>query len=307
MLNTYINDNMLTPYPFASDTRLPFPYSVFSGLSVCVHGTAQFSTVVVTGVEITDDTVSASLALDGTTYIGLLTSKHGAAAEGVFEHATFKAHVLMSIGIVPPSARGTFVLNAPLDASCVSVMPDNCLGLYDHVTVNGIRYAPGECVAFEFSSYLHVTDSGVSQDGYRQFYIDGDVPATAVLTVAASVTNYAMVTSVNGNAVTMSEDFDGTLELDVEAPDGAAQDVDTKTYISISIENAIMSDDVDKQPEGPNPDPGTGMIYAAQAGERSVYWCNLNDDLGDAVILTITGTHKIPSCYGSDDEAGEDN
>ena len=301
MLNTYINDNMLSPYPFASDSELPFPYSVFTGLSVCVSGSVQFSEVVVTGVEVSDETVSAALALDGTTYVGLVTVRHGASAAATFTRQGFTAHVVMSTGIVPGDVRGSFALDAALDASCVGVMPSNCVGLYETVKVNGIQYNPGECVRFEFGSYLRATRKGLAQDGYMEYVIDGDVPTTAVMTAAASVSNYDMVTSVNGNAVVLEQGFDGTLEIDVEAPDGASQDVDTKTYISMSVENAVMSDDVVKDPEGDDPD------QTAAAGERSSYWCNLNDDLGDAVILTITGMKKIPSCYGADDEAGEDN
>lgn len=300
MLNTYINDNMLSAYPFVSQFVPPFPFSVFSGFSVCVHGTQAYSHVVVTGVEITAETVTATITLDGSIYAGRLTARHGKAVSMVYKAETFTVHAVMSIGIVPDACHGTYAIQGMLDPSCVVSMPDNCLGFYDEVKVNGISYDPGECLGFLFDRYLNADMGAPGADGYRVVDVEGYVPEGAVLTVAAGVTNYKMVESVNGQAVTLQEGYDNTLEIDVAPPDGSAQGTDSATYVKMSVDNAIMSDDVDKDPDGADPDA------SAQPGERSVYWCNLNDLLGDAVILTITGTSKIPSCYGSDDEAGED-
>lgn len=66
MLNTYLNDNLNTPYPFFQG-QLPFPMTVITGLGLCLHGESNGYPLYALDVNIGKDFVFLAIGRDSPT------------------------------------------------------------------------------------------------------------------------------------------------------------------------------------------------------------------------------------------------
>lgn len=286
MKNTYINDNMLSAYPFLPGVALPFPASCVSGIGVCLHGVTAATSVRVSSIELSIGRVRAVFCLSDGTRICSLNARVGGPAS-VFHGKVgdLDVNCWMTAGMIPASCVGSYHGDFKVDPSCVQAMPSSVYGVNDVVKVNGVGYSTGVVLSMSFEGFVKCALSrGAS---LNTAYVRAEVPYGAVVNVDDTITlrEYKQVTSINGH-----NPSSGLLYIDFKRADGSS--IGVGEYVKCSLINAVLTEFVETDPNAENPD-----LDPQDYGPRLKIWCNLNDTHGDSLFLIIHGTEKFPNCY----------
>lgn len=302
MRNTYINDNSLVNYPFVDGVELPFPKNLITGLSVCIYpkSVASVTSVEATGMEIGEDGVTLALSINGNTYLGRLSAAIGETAELYFEDARFRVYMFMQTGTCIDAPYMSAPCQLQLDSSCVTIMPDDCLGHIPQIYVSGDKVLIGEQLDLVFTGSLTASDfiepansvaiACTNLDDALTVTVEGWAAEDDNTTVTSTLTGYDMVTSINGVPVIGDDNGSVKLKLEVVPLDDEPSGTDTKSRMAFGLWNGVTGNQLVSDP--------------ADAGANMVPY-GFNDIVGNSTIVSVTGGPEIPNCYGSDDESDD--
>lgn len=271
MKSTYINDNMLSAYPFAADEVLPISRSCISSLGVCLYvhmyddTRGDISSVHISNMTITNDGASLSLRTDTGVALGVLKiGRTGGTA--VVRADGIDGHMYGATGIIDDRSVGTYSGQWKLDSDCVNIVkiaPEAYAKTIHGVGANSARMDTQHTLYLNILGDVNVTLSDVSPEsaGDIQVYanIDGDPKAGAVYikpskrqaTKFVSAINTVKAPVVHGTNITL--DTSTVLEF-----------VSNSEYITLSLMGAAN---------------------------------------GEGAIISVNGHGKFPSCYGDEDES----
>ena len=267
MHSTYINDNMLSVYPFAAGAQLPFSCSCITGLGICVTGFNP--DIYVTNINVQETAITLYLSNKKGEFIYELNATESTSScKQVLNKETGKLNAWLTIGSIQETDIGSYIGPFYIEPSCITLMPtDVYLGLTS-VAVNGEQKAISASeLKFKFKGMIKsAIDQGkVILTGYPE---DNQ-------THVEYTEQQQQVTKVNACSVASSaaDKYDGTIILDTKDP----------SYVTISIDNAVSYNEV---------------YQNYLSAKKIVPYDNL------ATIITINGTSKVPNCYDStEDEA----
>lgn len=282
MLNTYINDNSMSPYPFRSKETLPFPMSCIVGMGVCLYSSSTVVGVKATAVELSSAGCAVTLATVGGVYLVTISAKSGETSAVVDFNDTdndISGTAFVSCGIIPQQAYGTYQGAWVIDPSCVMILSDTYMGHDPTVVVNGVEHKTDDVLRLAFSGYFAVDIND------NDAVISADVPDNAATTVARLGDNYDIVTGIGTARIKEHHgtDYTGSIALELDS------------NIKCTFQNARYASDV-------VPDADADITR----GPRHKYGYSYNDDRGDTVILTLYGTREFPNCYAPDEDEADD-
>ena len=292
MKNTYINDNSLNNYPFAYGRRMPFPNNVVTSLSVCLlrKTSAQVTAVKASAIEIGSGRVTVSLAVNGSRYVGSLSAEAGGSDTLTFSDADYDVHAVMQAGSLSGVAPASVHCELDLDPSCVTLMDAACIGSQDRMVVAGYVHEIGECLDIQVSGSLQADTPYLDQaNGCYVVDIEGWAEVNDGTTVESQITNYPMVTSINGVAIEPSTNYDTALFIKVVPMDGEASGTNTMSRIRLGIVNGLLPEDIRFSGSGTSQDHKVSVDF--------------NDEMGSGTVVTIVGGSAIPNCFGANDDS----
>lgn len=289
MRSTYINDNCLANYPIAAGVHLPFPASCLTGFSMCIkagNGWKGPSAVQVTSLNITSGSLYMTVGTDTYPVMGSLTAESGKSSRFRAEHSDYTASGWVTAGNLSEIPTGSYSGPFPLDASCVNFLTDATFGYSGRIFVNGRLDEAPERLRVNFNGYFttEFTDGRVT--------VKGNIPDGEKLHEVTEGTLYSFVTSLNGLS-TLREHDDLKPEstgmcLHIKSVGGA----EGKAMLHYTVDNATRVSEYNHD------------RYRNDSSKPSI---NTTDNAPDAVILTVHGTSKFPSCYSAlEDEADEE-
>ena len=298
MLNTYLNDNQRRPYPLYGGLKLPFPASCITGLGICLQEEGENSAIYASVVAIAKNSVRIALcraAGANDEFIGMVY----ATTDGFYTYI--------------PSSSDSAVYETDTIAQPVDI--DRLVyGTYTTLPPDPIE---AEVVALSdmqvFYAYVAnikqgILRSSIKSTGYMQL---GTIPEDAVgvytgrfylypscvTYMPSDVLGYHAKLSVNQNDQETGHSIEfsasGVLTLAVDGGTlniGCLPDTDAK-----NIFNEYPTHGVDFV-EYVNGQTTSGLHTLTLTGfTNEITW--EAQDTGSAIILTVNGTKKFPSCY----------
>ena len=268
MHSTYINDNMLSVYPFAPGVRLPFSCGCIQGIGLCLND--DYTRPKISSIQITADSVAALVVDQRDERLCMLRADSKKSECIMTDHDDLKLSGWIAVGSIQPHDIGEYKGPFHVDPSCIHRITGRKYAGISNLTVNGIHEKltkPVLKVSFSGLIGASVTsEHSVSLTGY---------PGKAATHVQTVKTN-TKVLRINGIAVesTAPEMRDGTWMIE-----SADNDV-----LSISLDNALDYTDI-----------------------KSKYLDQYKDVPfeGLATILTINGSKAIPSCFNPEEDEAD--
>lgn len=306
MKNTYLNDNNTTVFPFASNTELPFSRSCILGCGLSIlykSNTMQGRRVKISSISITEKSIYATFNLecaDNTVIVLDALKTDSISGYGTLSKSfdDFDVMIWVKAATNNINSIGTYVQDLYIDPVCVTVLDKSYNNVFDTLYVNKESFIMPTNLVFKFSGYFDTTLKS-SNNSTTQFEISANIPEDAITSSQDTVTSYDMVTSISGTNIKKATNYSTTLRLITKTPENTL-DTD-KDYIAYYFDNAQRESDIDKNINGPDTDLSWNTTPNIP---RLRYGINLNDDFGDATILTIVGKSKILNCYNPEiDEA----
>lgn len=296
-----------------------------------------FSSVVATNVVVSGAGVTVTLAgMLGSSpvVLGVVDAPYGGYGEFTYTGTGYEARGWVLGGTYLAGSDGSYGGPFALDRSCVSVMPVECFGQWSEVSVNGETEQIGSTLRMRFSGMLarpscweaavssvhgwsstcestRNMEAGVFSGCAISRMSSSDPPASgkgmfvnshvdevlvwsvvgasadeSEMEVVPDTYEYQKVTAINGNAVS------GCLRIAVSVAGSASGSANN--YVRVAVDNAYTIDAV--HPGDVDPGVSSGLGSGASAA-RSAYWDQYNYELGDAVVITLVGGRKTPSCY----------
>lgn len=266
MSNTYINDNATSSYPLYGVGALPFSNGNIVGLGISIKGEPTGEPVYLSSVTISTDIIHVVICR-GNTILGVIkASTTTEDRSGKLEPYTDTAvSGYLIIGSINDKDIGSHAGTFYLDPSCVVHVPDSVYGVYTKLKVNDKHYALGHNLTISVAGLMSLSSSS---GDFVPTLQGKDSVADLVLSSAAFLGSYSMVTSINGISPLTTGEDKGQLILNTRHPEAIKLLLDTSTATTVSTEDT-------------------------------------SDTVGGAVLLTIIGTTQFPNCYDPDeDEAG---
>lgn len=343
MKSTYLNDGFSTVYPFAFDAVLPFPLHCITGCGICLgnkdrdNPVTECPAVYISSLELSPTRVVARVAIDVTpepeedapgdaevapVYEDVCTLVWADGKSVVSEQVNDKWWVggWISPGLILPEDAGTYAGMFRLDESCIIQINRDVLGdishlLYypqlntDDITDESKFWYINKTLSINIDGWLETTAitqyeiENVDAPGLY-WLVSADIPEGAQVNVSTDEYDaYPMVEAINNGAIDgtlRSDTYAGTLVLEPKLPPGAGEDEKIEDYVKISINNAHRCSDVSTTT--------ASWLYASpQNGRRNEFRASLFQSLSDAVVVTVTGLKKFPSCYDAEDDEADDD
>ena len=261
MKNTYLNDGNLSPYPFMSDTVLPFAYSTIAGFGAFVTG--NVTGLKVTSVEISEKRVHVVISDQSGQPAGSVSATEG--GSGTFSYSGHGITVtgFLQAGVVHDSNYGTYATDLWIDPACIVKYSADDNG-HDTVLVNGVGYTPGETLELLFGTLLNVDTSDPSD-----VRITGDVPEGVATNIQDAVYDYSMVTGIAGAPLSTNPGISGGTLTIATAPPADEPSANPDDYITVTA-RAV----------------GTDMVMVNVHGTHKFHNCYGNNDEADNVNAT---------------------
>ena len=193
MFNTYINDNVTSPYPFFGGSKLPFPLGCILGMGLCLKGPETGHPVYASSVTITKTSVHVVLCRDAE-IVATLNAATDGDTDTILQteaYPSVSGYLLLGSldGVVPASYSGVFYI----DPSCVVYLPEAVYTYHTEIEINNNIYLLG--------SSLDINASGLLQlDAVGQ--LEGTPSSASMpLTSADTLDTSDRVLSINGMSV----------------------------------------------------------------------------------------------------------
>ena len=224
MINTYRNDFMTNPYPFAADTVLPFPYGIIRSIGVVIserrtssNGSGISRIPVVTSIEISKDSVHVVIcdANNNNEELFVINALAGATAgvellEDPGENTEERrGYAWLEVGNIPEDAIGSYSGIFKLAPSCVLVSKFSAMYRYKQVSIDARLYTLDDKLAIDFTGLFKVQPD---DDYIGGCLVSADVPADVVTYKQQLIYGHTMVTSINGVPINDSH----TLTFDID-------------------------------------------------------------------------------------------
>lgn len=323
MLNTYLNDNLNTPYPFF-EGQLPFPMSCITGLGICLHGEPNNYPLYALDVSIGKDFVFMAIGRDSATNVaGELFGIIWAKTDGTYAYFQSVWEYGSELTFWYPYIHYTAAPNATI-IDPYNPPPDN-----EHLE-NPVYIQPEEAqmirVYFSRHTETNMEMSHVGGTGYMtlgsipsdavgtykgKFYLDPSCirwMPTTVFGYHTSITEFAQSTlldqrfdlsasgilsmDITGNTVTLTAPEADSYTL-TEFPDATEPGV--KTINGFSVVNGIHKLVI----QSGRSDVSLSILQADPIAAKE------KDRVAElAPVICIEGSTDFPNCY-SPDEAHE--
>lgn len=278
MKSTYLNDNMSSVYPFASNEVLPIARSCIASLGVCVYvrmateDTGRITSVYVSNITVADDVVSLSMRTDTDVSLGVL--KIGRAGGTAAIHTDcITGHMYGSTGIIDDRSIGAYSGHWELDSDCVNI-------------VN----IPSDAYDMTIQSVGANTSRRETQHTLS-INILGDVEVT----LSDSANN-----SVNSTALEVAEHVQLYANIEGRPSDGATY-IKPKKQSTMKFVSAIntlpvldIQDDASQE---------TSAVLEIVSTSEHIALSLQDAANNDGAIVCINGKGEFPSCYGDEDES----
>ena len=268
MHSTYINDNMLSVYPFTPGVQLPFSCGCIQGIGLCLND--DHTRPKISSIQITADAVAAVVVNQTDERLCVLRADSKKSECIMTDHDDLKLSGWIVVGSIQPHDIGEYKGPFHVDPSCIHHITGRKYAGISNLTVNGMHdKLTNPVLKVSFSGLVGSSvnpEHSVSLTGYP------GKAATHVQTVKAST----KVLRINGIAVesTAPEMRDGTWMI--ESADNDA--------LSISLDNALGYTDIKSK-------------YLDKY--RDVPFADI------ATILTINGGTSIPSCFNPEEDEAD--
>lgn len=279
MKSTYLNDNMSSVYPFASNEVLPIARSCISSLGVCVYvrmaaeGTGRITSVYVSNITVADDVVSLSMRTDTDVSLGVLKIERAGGTAAIHTDC-ITGHMYGSTGIIDDRSIGAYSGHWELDSDCVNIVniPSDAYDMtIQSVGANTSRRETQHTLSINILGDVYVTLSDSANNNVNSTALEG----------AEHVQLYANIEGRPSDGATYIKPKKQSTMKFVSA-------INTILVPALKDDNTLLE---------------TSTVLEIVSKSEHIALSLQDAANNDGAIVCINGNGKFPSCYGDEDES----